>query len=62
MEACHKLDYVEYLNDLLLMSSTEERTEIVNELLKDGTIAEMQKQLDKQEKEVRCHVGEQKIA
>ena len=45
MEACHKLDYVEYLNDLLLMSSTEERTEIVNEHLKDGTIAEMQKQL-----------------
>ena len=29
VEACHKLEYVEYLNDLLLMSDQEERTDIL---------------------------------
>ena len=29
VEACHKLEYVEYLNDLLLMSDQEERTDVV---------------------------------
>lgn len=62
VEACHKLDYVEYLNDLLLMSDYEERADTVNELLTDGTIAKMQARLDKQKKEVRCHVREQEIA
>ena len=31
VEACHKLEYVEYLNDLLLMSDQEERTDTVKE-------------------------------
>ena len=62
VEACHKLDYVEYLNDLLIMSDYEERADIVKELLRDRTIARMQAQLDKQKKEVRCHVREQEIA
>lgn len=58
----HKLEYVEYLNDLLLMSDQEERTDTVKELLTDGTIARMQTRLDEQKKEVRCHVREQEIA
>lgn len=62
VEACHKLDYVEYLNDLLLMSDYEERADTVKELLTDGTIAKMQEKLDKQKKEVRCHDREQEIA
>jgi hypothetical protein len=53
---------VEYLTDLLIMSDYEERTDTVKELLTDGTIAKMQERLDKQEKEVRCHVREQEIA
>ena len=62
VEACHKLGYVEYLNDLLLMSDQEERADTVKELLTDGTIARMQTRLDEQKKEVRCHVREQEIA
>ncbi len=62
VEACHKLDYTEYLNDLLLMSNQEERTDTVKELLTDGTIARMQARLDEQKKEVRCHVREQEIS
>ena len=62
VEACHKLDYVEYLNDLLLMSDYEERADTVKELLTDGTIAKMQARLDEQKKEVSCHVREQEIA
>ena len=62
VEACHKLEYVEYLNDLLLMSDQEERADTVKELLTDGTIARMQARLDEQKKEVRCHVREQEIA
>ena len=58
VEACHKLDYVEYLTDLLIMSDYEERTDMVKELLTDGTIAKMQERLDKQEKEV-AHHGEE---
>ena len=50
VEACHKLEYVEYLNDLLLMSDQEERTDTVKELLTDGTIARMQTRLDEAEK------------
>ncbi len=61
VEACSRLDYVEYLNDLLLMSDQEERTDVVKELLTDGTIAKMQEKLGKQKKEVRCHVTEQEI-
>lgn len=62
VEACHKLEYVEYLNDLLLMSDQEERADTVKELLTDGTIARMQTRLDEQKKEVRCYVREQGIA
>ena len=62
VEACHKLDYVEYLTDLLLMSDQEERADAVKELLTDGTIARMQARLDNQKKEVRCHVREHEIA
>lgn len=62
VEACHKLEYVEYLNDLLLMSDQEERADTDKELLTDGTIARMQTRLDEQKKEVRCHVREQEIA
>lgn len=62
VEACHKLDYVEYLHDLLIMSDYEERTDVVKELLTDGTITRMQARLDKQKKEVCCHVREQEIA
>lgn len=62
VEACHKLEYVEYLNDLLLMSDQEERADTVKELLTDGTIARMQTRLDEQKKEGRCHVREQEIA
>lgn len=62
VEACHKLDYVEYLNDLLLMSDQEERADTVKQLLTDGTVAKMQEKLDKQKKEVCCHVREQEIA
>lgn len=43
-------EYVEYLNDFVLMSDQEERTDTVKELLTDGTIARMQTRLDEQKK------------
>lgn len=54
VEACHKLEYVEYLNDLLLMSDQEERADTVKELLTDGTIARRATAARVNPKLVRC--------
>ena len=60
--SCHKLEYVEYLDDLLLMSDQDERTDTVKEPLTDGTIAIMQTRLNRAEKGGMLQVREQEIA
>jgi hypothetical protein len=48
VEACQMLDYVEYLVDLLAVGPLEVRAQLVERLLRDGTIAGLQ---EKQKKE-----------
>ena len=48
-EACHKLDYVEYLLDVLSFGDSHERREIVNDWLTDNRIHALEKRL----KEIR---------
>ena len=44
-EACHMLDYVEYLADTLTVADLETRTEVVSTLLKDGTISGLEEKI-----------------
>ena len=60
VQACHKLDYVEYLVDLLIMSDSYERTEVVNMMLTDGKLAKLQRYLEIVRKEEK-DIGEQTI-
>jgi len=45
VEACHRLDYVEYLLDELLQDDQDERGEIVTMLMKDNKIQNLQSRL-----------------
>ena len=60
VEACHNLDYVEYLVDLLIMGDSYERTEVIDMMLTDGKLQELQKHLKKARKEEQ-HIGEQEL-
>ena len=60
VEACHNLDYVEYLVDLLIMGDSYERTEVIAMMLTDGKLAKLQKYLEKVRKEEK-DIGEQTI-
>ena len=60
MEACHNIDYVEYLVDLLIMGDSYERTEVIDMMLTDGKLQKLQKHLKKVRKEEK-HIGEQEL-
>ena len=51
VEACHNLDYVEYLVDLLIMGDSYERTEVIDMMLTDGKLKKLQEHLKKHRKE-----------
>lgn len=51
VEACHQLDYVEYLLDGLLQDGQDERREIVTMLMKDTKIQNLQSRLLRLRKE-----------
>ena len=60
VQACHGLDYVEYLVDLLIMGDSYECTEVINMMLTDGKLTKLQKYLEKVRKEEHS-IGEQTI-
>ena len=51
VQACHKLDYVEYLVDLLIMGDSYERTEVIDMMMTDGKLKKLQTYLEKVNKE-----------
>ena len=51
VEACHKLDYVEYLVDLLIMGDSHERTEVIDMMITDDKLKKLQDHLKKHRKE-----------
>ena len=51
VEACHKLDYVEYLVDLLIMGDSYERNEVIEMVMTDGKLKKLQMYLEKVKKE-----------
>ena len=55
VQACHNLDYVEYLVDLLIMGDSYERTEVVGMMLTDGKLTKLQRYLEKVKKEEKAH-------
>jgi hypothetical protein len=51
VQACHQLDYVEYLVDLLIMGDSHERTEVIDMMMTDGRLKNLQTYLEKVNKE-----------
>ena len=51
VEACHNLDYVEYLVDLLIMGDSYDRTEVIDMMITDGKLKKLQAYLKKHRKE-----------
>ncbi len=51
VEACHKLNYVEYLVDLLIMGDSYERTEVIDLMMTDDKLKKLQMYLKKVMKE-----------
>ena len=51
VQACHQLDYVEYLVDLLIMGDSYERTEVIDTMMTDGRLKNLQTYLKKVNKE-----------
>ena len=51
VQACHQLDYVEYLVDLLIMGDSHERTEVIDRMMTDGRLKNLQTYLEKVNKE-----------
>ena len=60
VQACHGLDYIEYLVDLLISGDSYERTEVIDMMLTDGKLTKLQKYLEKVKKEEHS-IGEQTI-
>ena len=60
VEACHKLDYVEYLVDTLIGGDSYERNEVIEMVMTDGKLQKLQKHLEKARKEEK-HIGEQEL-
>lgn len=56
VEACHMLECTQYMLDLLTIGSPEERTELVNDMMKDNKITLLQDHL----REIKEEVDEQK--
>ena len=59
VEACHMIEYVNDLLDVLMFAELEQRVKAVDMLLKDGTIAALEHRLQRLEKEVQ-HRGEER--
>ena len=59
VEACHMIEYVDHLLDVLMFAELEQRVNAVDILLKDGTIAALEQRLKRLEKEVQ-HRGEER--
>ena len=59
VEACHMIECVDHLLDVLMFAELEQRVKVVDMLLKDGTIAALEQRLKHLEKEV-CHRGEER--
>ena len=59
VEASQMIDYVEYLLDILMFAELEQRVKAVDMLLKDGTIAALERRFKRLEKEVQ-HRGEER--
>ena len=59
VEACHMIEYVNYLLDILMFAELEQRVKAVDMLLKGGTIAALEQRLKRLEKEVQ-HRGEER--
>ena len=55
VEACHKLDYVEYLVDLLIMGDSYERTGVIDMMMTDGKLKKLQTYLEKVKKEEKAY-------
>ncbi len=51
VQACHNLDYTEYLVDLLIGGDSYERTEVINMMLTDGKLTKLQNYLKRHRKE-----------
>ena len=54
VQACHQLDYVEYLVDLLIMGDSYERTEVIDMMMTDGRLKKLQNYLEKVNKEEKA--------
>ena len=59
VEACHMIEYVDHLLDVLMFAELEQRVKAVDMLLKDGTISALEQRLKRLEKEVQ-HRGEER--
>ena len=62
VEACHMIEYIDHLLDVLMFAELEQRVNAVDMLLKDGTIAALEQRLKRLEKEVQHRGEEQAIA
>ena len=59
VEACHMIEYVNDLLDVLMFAELKQRVKAVDMLLKDGTITALERRLKRLEKEVQ-HRGEER--
>ena len=59
VEACHMIEYIDHLLDVLMFAELEQRVNAVDMLLKDGTITALEQRLRRLEKEVQ-HRGEER--
>ena len=59
VEACHMIEYVDHLLDVLMFAELEQRVKAVDMLLKGGTISALEQRLKRLEKEVQ-HCGEER--
>lgn len=55
IEACDRLDYVEYLVDTLIGGDSYERTEVIEMVMTDGKLQKLQMYLEKVKKEEKAH-------
>lgn len=60
VQACHGLDYAEYLVGTLIGGDSNERTEVIDMMLTDGKLTKLQRYLEKVRKEEK-DIGEQTI-
>lgn len=59
VEACQMLDYIEHLADILMVAELEQRVTAVDLLMKDGSLVELDKRLNRLKKEKVKHHGKE---